>query len=318
MPWGLLAAGIASTASMAYDQFKRQQNLKDQKKQMLEKNKLDVENWRRQNVYNSPQQQMARLHSAGLSPNMVYQSGGSTVGSGEIPSSEYGTGFKDYSDFTGGSVNAYQAVESLRQNRDAVESQVALNKAQQDLTNTRGYNEFIDSMEKEAKLPYRFQRAAQEYRELYQGNEKVQREIDNLESQKQLILTQTGLTNQQLIEAQESWPERKKQISQTLDNLKDQHYLNKATYDEIQRRISNMETQDLMYMYEIDGIKIENMIKEIQASNSQAEIDRILEKYDKEIALLRRQFKWLPVNSVWQNTNQSINTIGNVISNLKK
>lgn len=35
----------------------------------------DIEMWERQNLYNSPEAQMARLRSAGLNPNMVYGSG---------------------------------------------------------------------------------------------------------------------------------------------------------------------------------------------------------------------------------------------------
>lgn len=45
----------------------------------------DVEMWERNNAYNSPEAQMARLQSAGLNPNMVYGSG-SVSGNSSAPS----------------------------------------------------------------------------------------------------------------------------------------------------------------------------------------------------------------------------------------
>lgn len=46
--------------------------------------KKDLEQWHRQNEYNSPKQQMARLKAAGLNPNLVYGTGsvGNTTGQG--------------------------------------------------------------------------------------------------------------------------------------------------------------------------------------------------------------------------------------------
>lgn len=46
----------------------------------------DVEMWNRGNVYNSPMEQMARLKSAGLNPNMVYGSGSAAgMSAGQLP-----------------------------------------------------------------------------------------------------------------------------------------------------------------------------------------------------------------------------------------
>lgn len=44
--------------------------------QQQSQNKFNLDMWNRQNVYNDPKNQMARLKSAGLNPNLVYGSGG--------------------------------------------------------------------------------------------------------------------------------------------------------------------------------------------------------------------------------------------------
>lgn len=45
----------------------------------------DLEMWNRNNEYNSPQAQMARLQEAGLNPNLVYGSGAVANTSGQMP-----------------------------------------------------------------------------------------------------------------------------------------------------------------------------------------------------------------------------------------
>lgn len=67
-----LASGIASNAfgqSNATKSFERQKEL------MRLQNQYAVENWSRENTYNTPQAQMQRLKAAGLNPNLVYGSG---------------------------------------------------------------------------------------------------------------------------------------------------------------------------------------------------------------------------------------------------
>ena len=68
-------------------------NLKQNKKNRqleVQRRKYDQEQWERQNRYNHPTEQMARLKSAGLNPNMIYGSSpGSAVGNaGAIPAGQ--------------------------------------------------------------------------------------------------------------------------------------------------------------------------------------------------------------------------------------
>lgn len=57
----------------------------------------DLEQWERQNLYNSPTEQMARLRDAGLNPNLVYGSGSAAGVTSPSTSPKYQTVRADYS-----------------------------------------------------------------------------------------------------------------------------------------------------------------------------------------------------------------------------
>lgn len=59
------------SANKAQSELAYKRYLKDTK----DKHKLDLQQWMRQNAYNDPSQQMARLKAAGLNPNLVYGTG---------------------------------------------------------------------------------------------------------------------------------------------------------------------------------------------------------------------------------------------------
>lgn len=69
---GGLLSGVGSLASGLWNTFTGQSQSKDLMKYQyeLQQQAIDKQNW-----YNSPEQQMLRLKSAGLSPNLVYGSG---------------------------------------------------------------------------------------------------------------------------------------------------------------------------------------------------------------------------------------------------
>lgn len=89
-PIAPVIAGVSSLANLfgrRYDNRKAVENSRYNTDRTIEHQKelaeyayqKDLEMWRRQNEYNNPAQQMSRLKSAGLNPNLVYGSG-SVVG----------------------------------------------------------------------------------------------------------------------------------------------------------------------------------------------------------------------------------------------
>ena len=80
--WSLIGAGV----TWGKDAWQNKKN----KQLEAQRRKYDQEQWERQNRYNHPIEQMARLKQAGLNPNMIYGSSpGSAVGNaGAIPAGQ--------------------------------------------------------------------------------------------------------------------------------------------------------------------------------------------------------------------------------------
>lgn len=82
------------------------------KELMALQQQYSLENWNRENAYNSPAAQMARLKAAGLNPNLVYGSGSAGVSgvAGSIPTPQAAgapvSSVPDFSSAVGNAVNA--------------------------------------------------------------------------------------------------------------------------------------------------------------------------------------------------------------------
>lgn len=85
---GLIGALVMAGASV-YGSYQSRQNTKDtiaaNKEQSEYAYSKDLEMWNRQNEYNSPANQMARLKAAGLNPNLIYGSSANTGNATQLP-----------------------------------------------------------------------------------------------------------------------------------------------------------------------------------------------------------------------------------------
>lgn len=88
----------------------------------------DLEMWNRQNAYNAPAEQMKRLHSAGLNPNLVYGSGsvagntGSSLPHYQAPSMKAAPSI-DYVGMTANILNMWQNFKMRDAQTDLVKEQ---------------------------------------------------------------------------------------------------------------------------------------------------------------------------------------------------
>ena len=76
-----ISAGIAAGGSLINGLLQGDQNAKNRKWQSKENQKArdyNTEMWEKNNEYNDPTQQMARLKSAGINPHLAYSQGGVT------------------------------------------------------------------------------------------------------------------------------------------------------------------------------------------------------------------------------------------------
>ena len=89
---GAIAQAAGSMASGIFGMIGGLRASKKQREANLQLTNLayqkDLEQWNRQNEYNSPSQQMARLSSAGLNPNLVYGNGSQVSAAGPGPKAQ--------------------------------------------------------------------------------------------------------------------------------------------------------------------------------------------------------------------------------------
>ena len=89
----------------------------------------NLEQWHRQNRYNHPIEQMARLKSAGLNPNMIYGSSpGSAVGNAGAVAPGQAPDFK-MSNFVGEGINQFFDTKVKQAQTNNLDSQAQLNSA---------------------------------------------------------------------------------------------------------------------------------------------------------------------------------------------
>ena len=81
------AAGISAGASVGgsiigavANYASQQQAFKQNKELMRMQNQYNVDQWNRENAYNSPEAQVARLRAAGLNPDLMYGNGTTSTG----------------------------------------------------------------------------------------------------------------------------------------------------------------------------------------------------------------------------------------------
>lgn len=143
---GVNAAVSSNAASTSYER---------QKQLMALQNQYAVENWNRENNYNSPKEQMKRLKEAGLNPDLVYGNGASGLQSGPISSPSAPSAPMQVTapgDFGSTVSDAVQAAVGIRQSEKTKSETMAqdirnkyieeeCNKALRNMDDTHGLNE---------------------------------------------------------------------------------------------------------------------------------------------------------------------------------
>lgn len=137
----LIAAG-----GMVYNAYQNRQNVKDtigaNKEQAELAYQRELEAWNRNNDYNSPANQMARLKSAGLNPNLAYQGASSGGGNSAAQMPKYNAPTLQYNRQP--YVDLPQLI-NMYQNFRMRQAQVDNVKAQTENTQVRTTNESLQS-----------------------------------------------------------------------------------------------------------------------------------------------------------------------------
>jgi len=154
---GLVTTAISGASNVLTDRWNRKsqekQNEKDREfsREMYAKQRQDnLDDWNRQNQYNSPTQQMQRLREAGLSPHLVYGKGADNtaqvIKSSSAPSSNQPAPRMENSIGNAisqgmNAITAYQQVKQAQAQTDNLTKQNALIEADKSLREAQAENE---------------------------------------------------------------------------------------------------------------------------------------------------------------------------------
>ena len=105
-------------------------NNKYQQQQMQLQNQLNIDQWNRENQYNSPTAQMQRLSAAGLNPNLVYGNGATTLSASSPKLEAAQKKAPDLGQYAVMAVNAMLKQKELDIREKEVDSKVNLNASQ--------------------------------------------------------------------------------------------------------------------------------------------------------------------------------------------
>lgn len=157
---GLIGAGIGAIGSLFGQKKGNDAAIKAVQEQNKGNMKLaeyqyekNLEQWMRENEYNSPKSQMQRYADAGLNPNLIYGSG-SSGNAGSSPQLEmpHLSAYTDFGDMgASGAVAAFQRQEQLNQLSALREEQTNLARTQADYNQQRALSEAVNRTYTEAK-----------------------------------------------------------------------------------------------------------------------------------------------------------------------
>lgn len=105
-------------------------NNKYQQEQMQLQNQMNIDQWNRENQYNSPTAQMQRLSAAGLNPNLVYGNGATTLSASSPKLEAAQKKAPDLGQYAVMAVNAMLKQKELDIREKEVDSKVNLNASQ--------------------------------------------------------------------------------------------------------------------------------------------------------------------------------------------
>lgn len=223
-----LAAGIAATSALVGAGV----NYWVQKKNQERTNRMNRENWQKENAYNTPAAQMARLRAAGLSPNLMYQNG-APAASGSIEAPQTGQNIADFSGVSDAYVSGVQAQNQSTQ----VDAYVSYLDSLKEKLGKESEGIGYDNMMKAAKSEFADRFAKYELRNMAHNSMLMEAQANLYDQQSKLVEEQTGITKQDRL----TYGLR---FMADMRKLADDHKISQATVNEINSRITKI-AQDI-------------------------------------------------------------------------
>lgn len=167
-------------------------------------NQMNIEQWNRENEYNKPVNQMARLEEAGINPNLAYSSGGVSNTSASSPHLTAGSPAdiqSSMSSFGSGAMQGLQLylgllnAQKINQENQGLAIQNDFKKVLLD----RALSEYnLDFNTDFGGTSYALGKRSREFQKTDTAIESAKKNIEFMDSRLNLISKQTGLTSEQL------------------------------------------------------------------------------------------------------------------------
>lgn len=220
---GLSGVGSVASAIISNSQAKKnaQQAFENQKKLMALQQQYAVENWNRENNYNTPSAQKERLVAAGLNPDLMYGNGATGLQAGSIASP------------TAPSAPMAQTVSFSNAVSDAVLAAQGIAAAKKAGAETIGKE--IENDFNQKTLDDRIKKAALDNKWTEQQIKKAEEEVNNLQQQYGMLVAQQNIlsTERQIRDKQLSQIDER--FDKEMRDFDDKHKLSKEEY----RRLRN-------------------------------------------------------------------------------
>lgn len=129
----LIGSAVSGLFSLGATALQNRYNRKQVDKQW----KRELEQWNKENAYNDPSAQMARLKAAGLNPNLMYADANGANTAASSPSASY----QQSTDIEPALLSAYQSLAGLKNQTDQTSSNIALQDSQRILNNMSSLTE---------------------------------------------------------------------------------------------------------------------------------------------------------------------------------
>lgn len=244
---GAVAAGLAGAAVAApvagtivsglFGNYQTRKRNEAERSLAEYQNAWNLEQWNRENAYNAPTAQMARLKAAGLNPNLVYGSGAANQAASSPraasvdvqtpPTPDFGAAF-------GRAAENYFAYRQLQLQQAQADARIDLMRSQAAAVQQDALNKSLDEVNKRLKntvmkstLPYQVGAVQEKYNRLVKGN---------------VLLGQQAKLNDQQLEI------RWKQLSLAERRQALQEYIGKLQFENLQLQRDRLSLSEKEYI----------------------------------------------------------------------
>lgn len=283
LPLAAIGLGLSAAQTILNPILQNAQNQRNREwtKEMYERQRKDaLENWRMENEYNSPEQQMQRLKEAGLNPHLVYGSGATATGGSVNSVSPQMAPSKTPEVDTSGLTNSifqYQQTKASEVSIDRTKQAMEIGDIQKELLQAQivktladAKQSGVDTVIKESMFPTNFELATKRLEQMQVENARKWQQLEQSERMFPVQLANELLKGKLTQEQIDNQPVIRKKLAQDISaSLTQQTLTELKKISEQQKQVLFQELQQsYIWKNKLDGIKVTH-------ADQQTELNRL-------------------------------------------